>query len=230
METGMGKKLSRRLSSSHLLHEQNGCLFRVTVPPDVRPFLQRREVRYCLKTRLLGEAKRRARRMFVCAERFFEDIRQMEKDVKLTGAELLIILRDGLKESFEQAGVRSLADIEQDRGLRELSEHPGAQPLRDILKDSYLGVIEQADIARLARPVPESQTEQDVQQRELAKLRESLQSDLSLRNYSQVYSLLDQLLAKRGISLDSDSAAYESLCKFMLENLIAAIAILYLVE
>jgi hypothetical protein len=85
--------------------------------------------------------------MFVCVERFFEDIRQMETDVKLTGNELLIILRD-------------------------------------ILKDSYLEIIEQADAARLARPAPSSQTAQDEQQREFAKLRESLQSDLSLRNYS----------------------------------------------
>ena len=123
---------SRNHSPSYLVHQNSAYCFRLTVPPDIRPIVGIREIRYSLRTGFLGEAKSRARRMVGFAQEVFEKIRTGAYMPELKDAEIQALLRDYFRETLDSD--------EHDRvtGIPLDEETPKALMMgHDVLKDTY---------------------------------------------------------------------------------------------
>ncbi len=62
-------------SPSYLLHNSHSWYFRMAVPPDLRPLIGKRELKYSLKTGYMGVAKSKARLLAGLCQNLFNDVR-----------------------------------------------------------------------------------------------------------------------------------------------------------
>jgi integrase len=91
----MGKKPR---AASYLFLDYYGYNFRLSIPLDLVPHFGQKEFRYALKTRLLAEARYRARRMAGFVQSIFRDLRRDGTMMQLTEAELKRLVDNHFRE------------------------------------------------------------------------------------------------------------------------------------
>ncbi|WP_054033061.1 DUF6538 domain-containing protein [Desulfatitalea tepidiphila] len=70
-------------SKSNIILNRYSYCFRMKVPPDLRPIVQKTELRYSLKTGYLGHAKSQARLMAGLTQKLFTFLRENRDKMKL---------------------------------------------------------------------------------------------------------------------------------------------------
>ncbi|MCP3871212.1 MAG: hypothetical protein GY703_24555, partial [Gammaproteobacteria bacterium] len=90
------------MAATHLVHHTSGYIFRYCIPPDIQPFIQKKELRYSLKTGSLRCAKTRARAMASYISAVISDIRESGPMVNTIADQINGQLKGMLEETTGQ--------------------------------------------------------------------------------------------------------------------------------
>ena len=110
------------MAVTHLIHHSSGYIFRYCIPPDIQPFIQKKEIRYSLKTGSLRCAKSRANTMVSCVSAVFSDIRDGGTMSNETADHINSQLRCILKETTGQGQSRQVLQLRQRHYNPEIKE------------------------------------------------------------------------------------------------------------
>jgi len=121
------RRISR--SPSYLIRTPYSYCFRLNVPRDLQPFVQKKELRYSLKTGYLGVAKSRARLMAGLVQHHFRNIREVIKLKSLSEKDIQWLVNSIQREGLDM--------IEK---LRVIGTDIGDLPSKPI--DFFAGVTE----------------------------------------------------------------------------------------
>jgi hypothetical protein len=103
-------------SSSYLFRNKYSYCFRIRVPQDLQPLIQKKELRYSLRTGYLGLAKSRARLLAGLFQQLFRKLRESEMGSELTKQEI-----DDIIDNFKAIildNTSSLLNVEADTSTK----------------------------------------------------------------------------------------------------------------
>lgn len=86
-----------RIAPTYIYRHNSSYIFRIAIPRDISPHLNKKEYRYSLKTGSLSVAKFRARVIVSMIQTLFKDIRRGGRMAELTDKEINQIIRDYIK-------------------------------------------------------------------------------------------------------------------------------------
>lgn len=131
-------------SPSYLIRNPNSYCFRMTVPEDLQPYVQKMELRWSLNTRYISAAKKSARALAVAVQDLFQTVREMVAMGELTDSEIRQIVNDRIRsliKAVEYLRTENFPKETQDKFLPMFKRHPAriAQSAkRDLANCNYL--------------------------------------------------------------------------------------------